>query len=86
VLLDLDDDRRTFRAAVRSWAWRDLRQFRIALISNEMARNNLAESLGLPGRTREGAVNLGWWLERTCWEHPDNTAVVDADGTAVTYR
>jgi acyl-CoA dehydrogenase len=28
--------------------WRDLRQFRIAPISNEMARNNLAESVGLP--------------------------------------
>ncbi|HEX4247441.1 MAG TPA: acyl-CoA dehydrogenase family protein [Pseudonocardia sp.] len=28
--------------------WRDLRQFRIAPISNEMARNTLAESLGLP--------------------------------------
>lgn len=28
--------------------WRDLRQFRIAPISNEMARNNLAESFGLP--------------------------------------
>lgn len=28
--------------------WRDLRQFRIAPISNELARNNLAESFGLP--------------------------------------
>lgn len=28
--------------------WRDLRQFRIAPISNEMARQNLAESFGLP--------------------------------------
>jgi acyl-CoA dehydrogenase len=28
--------------------WRDLRQFRIAPISNEMVRNNLAESFGLP--------------------------------------
>lgn len=28
--------------------WRDLRQFRIAPISNEMVRNNLAESYGLP--------------------------------------
>ncbi|ODU07613.1 MAG: acyl-CoA dehydrogenase [Pseudonocardia sp. SCN 72-86] len=28
--------------------WRDLRQFRIAPISNEMIRNNLAESFGLP--------------------------------------
>ena len=31
-------------------------------------------------------MNLEWWLERTCWEHPDHTAVVDADATAVTYR
>jgi acyl-CoA dehydrogenase len=28
--------------------WRDVRQFRIAPISNEMARNSLAESAGLP--------------------------------------
>jgi acyl-CoA dehydrogenase len=28
--------------------WRDVRQFRIAPISNEMARNSLAESVGLP--------------------------------------
>lgn len=28
--------------------WRDLRQFRIAPISNEMVRNNLAETYGLP--------------------------------------
>jgi acyl-CoA dehydrogenase len=28
--------------------WRDVRQFRIAPISNEMARNTIAESLGLP--------------------------------------
>ncbi|MFR9800857.1 acyl-CoA dehydrogenase family protein [Pseudonocardia sp. RS010] len=28
--------------------WRDLRQFRIAPISNELARQNLAESFGLP--------------------------------------
>lgn len=28
--------------------WRDLRQFRVAPISNEMVRNNLAESFGLP--------------------------------------
>jgi acyl-CoA dehydrogenase len=28
--------------------WRDLRQFRIAPISNEMVRNNLAETFGLP--------------------------------------
>lgn len=28
--------------------WRDVRQFRIAPISNEMVRNNLAESYGLP--------------------------------------
>jgi acyl-CoA dehydrogenase len=28
--------------------WRDVRQFRIAPISNEMARNTLAESVGLP--------------------------------------
>jgi acyl-CoA dehydrogenase len=28
--------------------WRDLRQFRIAPVSNEMARNSIAESLGLP--------------------------------------
>jgi acyl-CoA dehydrogenase len=28
--------------------WRDVRQFRIAPISNEMARNSIAESLGMP--------------------------------------
>ncbi|MET0931047.1 MAG: acyl-CoA dehydrogenase family protein [Aeromicrobium sp.] len=28
--------------------WRDVRQFRIAPISNEMARNSIAESVGLP--------------------------------------
>jgi acyl-CoA dehydrogenase len=28
--------------------WRDLRQFRVAPVSNEMARNSIAESLGLP--------------------------------------
>jgi acyl-CoA dehydrogenase len=28
--------------------WRDVRQFRIAPISNEMARNIMAESVGLP--------------------------------------
>jgi acyl-CoA dehydrogenase len=28
--------------------WRDVRQFRIAPISNEMARNSMAESVGLP--------------------------------------
>lgn len=31
-------------------------------------------------------MNLGWWLERSTWEYPDKTAVVDADGTSVTYR
>lgn len=31
-------------------------------------------------------MNLGWWLERSVWEYPDNEAVVDADGTSVTYR
>lgn len=28
--------------------WRDVRQFRLAPVSNEMARNSIAESLGLP--------------------------------------
>ncbi|WP_433503138.1 class I adenylate-forming enzyme family protein [Pseudonocardia halophobica] len=31
-------------------------------------------------------MNLSWWLERSYWEHPDKAAVVDADGTTVTYR
>ncbi|QZS52727.1 class I adenylate-forming enzyme family protein [Rhodococcus opacus] len=31
-------------------------------------------------------MNLGWWLERSTWEYPDKTAVVDADGTSATYR
>jgi acyl-CoA synthetase (AMP-forming)/AMP-acid ligase II len=31
-------------------------------------------------------MNLSWWLERSTWEHPDNPAVIDADGTTVTYR
>lgn len=30
-------------------------------------------------------MNLNWWLERTFWEHPDKLAVIDADGTSVTY-
>ena len=30
-------------------------------------------------------MNLGWWLERSFWEYPDKAAVVDADGTVVTY-
>ena len=30
-------------------------------------------------------MNLGWWLERACWEGPDTPAVIDADGTDVTY-
>jgi acyl-CoA dehydrogenase len=28
--------------------WRDVRQFCVAPISNEVARNSIAESLGLP--------------------------------------
>jgi acyl-CoA synthetase (AMP-forming)/AMP-acid ligase II len=31
-------------------------------------------------------MNIGWWLERTFWEQPDKAAVVDADGTMVSYR
>jgi fatty-acyl-CoA synthase/O-succinylbenzoic acid--CoA ligase len=31
-------------------------------------------------------MNLGWWLERSCWEYPDRPAVIDADGTTVSYR
>lgn len=31
-------------------------------------------------------MNLSWWLERSTWEHPDNPAVIDADGTTVTYK
>jgi acyl-CoA synthetase (AMP-forming)/AMP-acid ligase II len=31
-------------------------------------------------------MNLSWWLERSVWEHPDNPAVIDADGTTVSYR
>jgi fatty-acyl-CoA synthase/O-succinylbenzoic acid--CoA ligase len=31
-------------------------------------------------------MNLSWWLERSCWEYPDQPAVIDADGTSVTYR
>lgn len=30
-------------------------------------------------------MNLGWWLERAGWEYPDKTAVIDADGTSITY-
>ena len=30
-------------------------------------------------------MNLTWWLERAFWEYPDKTAVVDADGTSVSY-
>ncbi|WP_181780214.1 class I adenylate-forming enzyme family protein [Pseudonocardia pini] len=31
-------------------------------------------------------MNLSWWLERSVWEYPDKPAVVDADGTTVSYR
>lgn len=31
-------------------------------------------------------MNLCWWLERAFWEHPDKTAVIDADGASATYR
>lgn len=31
-------------------------------------------------------MNLGWWLERSTWEFPDNIAVVDPNGAGVTYR
>ena len=31
-------------------------------------------------------MNLSWWLERSAWEYPDNTAVVNADGASITYR
>ncbi|MES2536279.1 MAG: class I adenylate-forming enzyme family protein [Pseudomonadota bacterium] len=31
-------------------------------------------------------MNLCWWLERASWEHPDKDAVIDADGSRVTYR
>jgi acyl-CoA synthetase (AMP-forming)/AMP-acid ligase II len=31
-------------------------------------------------------MNLSWWLERSFWEYPDKVAIVDADGTAVSYR
>lgn len=31
-------------------------------------------------------MNLSWWLERSFWEYPENAAVIDADGTATTYR
>ncbi|OXM67149.1 hypothetical protein CF166_24925 [Amycolatopsis sp. KNN50.9b] len=31
-------------------------------------------------------MNLSWWLERSFWEYPDKPAVVDADGTTVSYR
>jgi acyl-CoA synthetase (AMP-forming)/AMP-acid ligase II len=31
-------------------------------------------------------MNLAWWLERSFWEYPESEAVVDADGTAVSYR
>lgn len=30
-------------------------------------------------------MNLRWWLERSWWEYPDKPAVVDTDGTAVSY-
>ena len=30
-------------------------------------------------------MNLCWWLERACWEHPDKTAIIDADGASVDY-
>jgi acyl-CoA synthetase (AMP-forming)/AMP-acid ligase II len=30
-------------------------------------------------------MNLSWWLERSTWEYPDKPAVVDADGTTVSY-
>ncbi|WP_084270102.1 class I adenylate-forming enzyme family protein [Patulibacter minatonensis] len=30
-------------------------------------------------------MNLGWWLERAWWEHPDKTAVVNGNGTSATY-
>lgn len=30
-------------------------------------------------------MNLSWWLERSFWEYPDKPAVVDADGTTVSY-
>jgi len=30
-------------------------------------------------------MNLSWWLERAWQEHPDKEAVVDGDGTSVTY-
>jgi fatty-acyl-CoA synthase/O-succinylbenzoic acid--CoA ligase len=31
-------------------------------------------------------MNLSWWLERSYWEYPDRPAVIDADGTTVSYR
>ena len=31
-------------------------------------------------------MNLGWWLERACWENPDKCAIVDGDGTQTSYR
>ncbi|MDN5862644.1 MAG: acyl--CoA ligase [Salinisphaera sp.] len=31
-------------------------------------------------------MNLAWWLERSFWETPDKPAVIDADGTTVSYR
>jgi fatty-acyl-CoA synthase/O-succinylbenzoic acid--CoA ligase len=31
-------------------------------------------------------MNLSWWLERSFWEFPDKPAVIDADGTTVSYR
>lgn len=31
-------------------------------------------------------MNLCWYLERAFWEHPDKTAVIDADGGSVSYR
>lgn len=30
-------------------------------------------------------MNLGWWLERASWEHPQRTAVIDSDGTETDY-
>lgn len=49
MLLDLDDDRRTTRPRpTRSGSGATCASFRIAPISNEIVRNNLAESIGLP--------------------------------------
>lgn len=32
------------------------------------------------------SMNLSWWLERSYWERPTKTVVVDADATSVTYE